>query len=325
MLGARGLVIIAGLALAGAAAAAEPASKWGAEDTLGAVNAITPASVLAATKLVTRGKRYALGMETSRDTPAFGARTIETFVVHNGAIFGNDGAPVSKSRVTGNDDWGLVFFGVGSQIDGFGHIGVDHVYYNGNRIEDFFRQDGLTKFSTSDIPPIVARGVVLDIVGYMKETAPERVVSEGGVDMLRADVAVNRAEIDGALARQGIALAGGDVVLVHTGYMALAALDPERYMAAQPGLGAEGGRYLADFEPVAVGADTFGVEIGPGEDPEVYLPVHTELITRRGIYILENMVTAELVADEAWEFMFVLGQARIKGTVQMIINPVAIR
>ena len=58
---------------------------------------------------------------------------------------------------------------------------------------------------------------------------------------------------------------------------------------------------------------------------DVYLPVHQEFLTRRGIYILENVVTAELVADQAWEFMFVLGQARIKGTVQMIVNPVAIR
>ena len=55
------------------------------------------------------------------------------------------------------------------------------------------------------------------------------------------------------------------------------------------------------------------------------MSVHTELLAKRGIYILENMVTRALVDDEAWEFMFVLGQARIKGTVQMIINPVAIR
>lgn len=50
-----------------------------------------------------------------------------------------------------------------------------------------------------------------------------------------------------------------------------------------------------------------------------------ELLPKRGIYLLENMVTSQLVADEAWQFMFVLGQARIKGTVQMVINPVAIR
>jgi hypothetical protein len=37
------------------------------------------------------------------------------------------------------------------------------------------------------------------------------------------------------------------------------------------------------------------------------------------------METRELVADQAWEFMFVLGPARLKGAVQMLINPIAIR
>ena len=72
-------------------------------------------------------------------------------------------------------------------------------------------------------------------------------------------------------------------------------------------------------------APAHDIEIQPGEIDGLVLPVHIELLPKRGIYLLENMVTAELVADEAWEFMFVLGQARIKGTVQMIINPVAIR
>ena len=36
-------------------------------------------------------------------------------------------------------------------------------------------------------------------------------------------------------------------------------------------------------------------------------------------------MTEELAADETYEFMFVLGQARVRGAVQMIINPVAIR
>lgn len=281
--------------------------------------------MLAAARLVKTGKRYALGMEVSRDTPAFGARTVETFVISNGAIFHNAGEPIGTGKVTGNDDWGLVFFGVGTQIDGLGHVGIDHVYYNGSDIREFFRQDGLTRFSTSDIPPIVARGVVIDAVGYLNETAPNKVMTVAGVDMLTPGTAVNRAEIDGALARQGVALARGDVVLLHTGYMALSTIDAERYMAAQPGLGKEGGLHLASFDPVAVGGDTFGLEIQPGEVEGVYLPVHQELLARRGIYILENVVTHELVADRAWEFLFVLGQARLKGTVQMIINPGAIR
>lgn len=277
-----------------------PTSKWGADDTLGAVNAISSDTVLAASKLVKTGKRYALGMEISRETPAFGSRTIETFVVSNGAIFNNAGDSMGSGKVTGNDDWGLIFFGVGTQIDGLGHVGIDHHYYNNTPIADFFHQSGLKKFSTSDIPPIVARGIILDMVGYIKSVRPAQIMTVGGVDMLRPEVAINQPEISGALTRQGLSLASGDVVLIHTGYMALSSIDAERYMASQPGLGKAGGIFLADHQPVAVGADTFGLEIGPGEDPSDLLPVHQELLTRRGIYVLENIVTAELVEDEAW-------------------------
>ena len=300
-------------------------SKWGKDDTLGSVNEITDASILAASKLVKTGKRYALGQVSSRDTPAYGERTAQTFIVSTGALFNNSGTPLGSGKVTGNDDWALLFFGVGTQIDGLGHVGIDHTYYNGNRIEDFFHQGGLKKLSTADIPPIVARGIVLDMVGYMKEADASKVVVIDGHEMLRVDVALNEAEIKGALARQKLALAKADVVLLHTGYAAMADIDVKKYMAAQPGLGKGGAVFIAEHNPVAIGADTFGLEVGPGEVKDDHLPVHQELLTRRGIYILENIVTAELVADSAWEFMFVLGQARIKGTVQMIINPVAIR
>lgn len=300
-------------------------SRWGAADTLGAANLINNASVKAAASLVKQGKRYALGMEITRNTPAFGSRIVETFVVSHAGIFGNAGEAIAGNQATGNDDWALVFFGVGTQIDGLGHVGINHHYYNGKHISEFFRQDGLTTFSTSDIPPIVARGIVLDMVGYFADNAPHQLMQAGGVSMLKPAVAINEAEIKGALKRQGLNLARGDVVLLHTGYMARADVDAEAYMAAIPGLGLNGGQFLAAHEPVAVGADTFGLEIQPGEDPAVLLPVHQELLARNGIYILENIVTHELVEDQAWEFMFVLGQARIRGTVQMIINPIAIR
>jgi hypothetical protein len=37
------------------------------------------------------------------------------------------------------------------------------------------------------------------------------------------------------------------------------------------------------------------------------------------------MNTQQLVDDKAWEFLFVLGQPRMTGGVQSIINPIAIR
>ena len=52
---------------------------------------------------------------------------------------------------------------------------------------------------------------------------------------------------------------------------------------------------------------------------------HVILLKENGIYILETMNTGPLVRDRAFEFLFVLGQARLRGAVQMIINPIAIR
>ena len=300
-------------------------SKWGKDDTLGAVNKITPAGIVAAAKLVKTGKRYALGQVTSRDTPAFGARTFRLYAVSHGGVFNGTSEPLGSSRITANDDWALVFMGVGSQIDGLGHLGVDHVYYNGNHVSDFFTPSGLKSLSTDQIPPIVARGIVLDIVAYMKHTAPEKVMTISGIEMLKEGTPINEVEIQGALTRQGIALGKGDVVLLHTGYMEMADIDSARFMKSIPGLGVGGAKFLVKHNPVAIGADTYGTEVMPAEIKGDYLPVHVELLPKNGIYILENIVTRALVEDEAWEFMFVLGQARLKGAVQMIINPVAIR
>ena len=53
--------------------------------------------------------------------------------------------------------------------------------------------------------------------------------------------------------------------------------------------------------------------------------MHQILLAKEGIYILENMDTAELASDGDGAFFFVLGAPRLEGTVQAIINPVALR
>ncbi|NIP93021.1 MAG: cyclase family protein, partial [Akkermansiaceae bacterium] len=186
-------------------------SKWGAGDTLGAVNEITPEVVLNAVKVVTEGKRYALGQITSRETPASGTRMFELFVFGAGAD--GLGAPIGTNEFNFFDDWMLTYMGVGSQIDGLGHAAIGDVFYNGWKSKDFFRSDGLTKMGIEELPPIVTRGVVLDMVSYFKAHHPEAVITRGGVEMLAGGTVFNRAEIEGAAARQGVEFMKGDVVL----------------------------------------------------------------------------------------------------------------
>ena len=113
-------------------------------------------------------------------------------------------------------------------------------------------------------------------------------------------------------------------MIFHTGWVSLIGKDDKRYNAGEPGVGVEGAKYLVGKGVVAVGADTWAVEVIPFESKNVF-EVHQILLPMSGTYILENMNTAPLAADKAYEFLFVLGTPKITGAVQSIINPIAIR
>jgi kynurenine formamidase len=286
-------------------------SKWGPNDEIGAANLITPESVAAAAKLVKTGKTYALGVETNAKTPTFGSRSWALVVTQPGQAGGGGLGPTDTNY---NDDVYMGYVGTGSQLDGLGHIGVGNVYYNCHKNAAFVQANGLTKLGIEKVPPLVARGIVLDMVGLL-----------GKGDPLPDGTAINKKEIEDALKRQKIEIKKGDLVLLHTGWLSLVGKDDKRYLSGEPGLGKEGAEYLVSKEVLAVGADSWGLEVIPFEKGVGVFEVHQILIPRNGIYILENMNTGPLVADQAWEFMFVLGHSRITGGVQAIINPVAIR
>ncbi len=288
-------------------------SKWGPDDEIGAANLITPESVLAASKLVKTGKTYNLGIVIDSGTPAFPPRSMSISILQPNQISTSGLGP---TKTTYNDDIFTGWLGIGPQIDGLGHIGVDHIYYNGHKDSDFAKADGLKKLGIEKLPPFVTRGVVLDMAAYF------------GVDIIKEGTPYTREDIEGAEKKQGVEIRKGDVVLFHSGWLNLldgAKPDPKRFGAVEPGLGKTGAEYLVEKEIVAVGADTWGVEAVPFEEGVGVFEVHQILIPKNGIFILENMDSRELVKDEAWEFMFVLGATRIRGAVQMMINPTAIR
>ena len=287
------------------------ASKFGPNDQVGNVNHITPAKTLAAAKLVTRGKAYRLGIETNKDTPAFPPRTFAITIVQPGQA---GGTTLGPTKTTYNDDIISGWAGVGSQIDGFGHVGIDNLYFNCNKAADFAMADGLTKLGIENVPAVATRGVLLDMAGYFK------------TDIVKEGTPFNRAEIEGAMKHQGIkSIDKGDVVLFHTGWMKLLGKDNKRFGSVGPGLGIEGAKYLASLEVAMIGADNPSVEVIPFEKNAGVFEVHQILLALNGIHILENMNTEEMVKDQAWEFLFTLGPSRITGAVQAIINPIAIK
>src|SRR5262249_57774627 len=94
-----------------------------------------------------------------------------------------------------------------TQMDGLGQVtvGDDNHWYNGFKEADWGGNFGVRKCDAVSIPPIITRGVLIDVAGFRK------------VDALPAHYRITAEELKAALARQGTQLRPGDTVLVRTG------------------------------------------------------------------------------------------------------------
>jgi kynurenine formamidase len=285
-------------------------SPWGADDQIGAANRVSPERTVAAAKLVKKGISHPLGIVIEPGMPAYPPRYTQLQVVQPNQQFNADlGVGWEASS---NDDVLQMWLGTGPQLDGLGHMGEAGEFYNCNQGKDFSIITGLTKLDISGIPPMVGRGVMIDIAKQM------------GVDSLQAGHPITSDDIKAAMKSQGVTVGEGDVVLLHTGYTdATLKQNPTLWAGSIPGITNEASVFLAGLKPMAVGADTWGLGAVPPRAGDKIFYDHVVLLKQHGIYILETMNTGRLADEGVHEFMFVLGQARLKGAVQMIINPVA--
>ncbi|MBX3705305.1 MAG: cyclase family protein [Pseudomonadales bacterium] len=308
----RCAVAAATLVFAAAATATEcTPSKWGPDDEIGSANLVTPERVLAATSLVREGKTLPLGIVIDADTPAFAPRGLSLQVVQPNQQGGQRLTEFGYDAVY-NDDIAQLWFGIGSQLDGLGHLAEGGMYYNCNDEKDFAALTGLTKLGVHNVPPLVGRGVLVDMARHFGE--PFLAAGRGfGADAVKA-----------AAAAQGVAIRAGDVVLLHTGWTdAKLESAPDEWVTGEPGILPDAAEYLASLDVMAVGADTWGIDVVPAPTGSKTFYGHVILLRDHGIYLLETMNTGALVREGVNEFLFVLGQARVRGSVQMMINPVA--
>lgn len=283
-------------------------SKYGAKDRIGALNNLSPDLVIKAAGLVTSGKVYSLAVETN-----------ESSHDNYGRFYQVKSYPMTPSEIgpnhfTANESLIITNDGLGTTIDGFAHPGIGRRYYNGATEKEVLSANltGVRLYGMESIPPIVSRGVLIDLTTHYK------------VESLSAGTEFNRTEIMAVEKAQGISIRKGDVVIFHTGWLPKLWNDTQSYLDTQPGLGTDGARYLIERGVAMVGIDARTIEAHPASYKEI-APVHQELITKNGVHIIEHMDTRELHKDKVHEFLFVLGIPKLRGAVQGIINPIAIR
>ncbi len=277
-------------------------SKYGADDMIRAANEVTLEKVLQAAKLITKGKVYDLQLTLEPGGPAFPPRYYQFQLMYNNVhpsrMLGSNQFSWSDEIIAGN-------LGTFTQVDCLGHAGIGERFYNGRNWGDIATPGGLKTNSCDQAPPLMTRGVLIDVAAYK------------GVEVLPDKYVITPEDIEGALKRQGnMKIEPGDIVIFHTGWIQSYWLkDNKRYISSEPGPSTAAAQWLIEKRVTAVGADNWGVEAFPLESDEAFI-LHQDLITKNGIYLLENVVSEKLAADKVYEFAFVMTFLKTRGSGQ---------
>jgi len=288
-------------------------SEWGAGDQRGAANRMTPQKVLEATGLIHAGKVYQLGRLYEHGMPLPGKRHF-SLTIPGSPTYG----PSGKNKTVAFDE---IFSGeigqIGTQLDGLGHfgarIGDEDYFYNGFKRSEFAKPYGFEKLGVENIGVFFTRGLLLDVARLRK------------VERLQPGYAISPQELQACLEGAGLKIREGDVVLVRTGHGLLWMKDNKTFETGEPGLGVDAAKWLTSQKVTLIGCDNWAIEVVPHEDRELNFPVHEWIITRNGVYNLENLDLEELARDKVTEFAFVFAPLRLKGATGSPGNPIAVR
>jgi kynurenine formamidase len=275
-----------------------PASPWGPNDQTGATNRVTPAVTKAAAAEIQEGKVIVMSYPLADGIPLFGTRFTKTILT---ATTLAPGAALGENQLTYMEDTWLSQSHVGTHLDGMGHIGRKDCYYNQTPMGKFITQNNMTKLGLEHLKSFATRGVLVDMVKVYQQAGKLKTNAACKKPCLDKGTVITKADLEAGLKMYNVTLREADILIIHTGWGNLFEQYPGQnalYNSGEPGLGKEAANWLVSQKIVAVGNDTWGVEVIPGENPKEAFIVHNILLTDAGIHIMENVRT-DLMADEA--------------------------
>lgn len=288
---------------------------WGKDDQRGAANLLTPERRLAALQSIRTGATYDLSHVFGMGAPAM-APNQTPFLMSMWAIakdsirrargmgFTNEaGVNIERIEMTAH---------VGTHIDALGHVSKGMQLFNGFACEEVTTGWGLEKLGVEQIPPIITRGVLLDVAG-----------ADGGPH-LEAKRVVTPEDLARAAERAGVTLQPGDVALIRTGWGRWFDVDNAKYLAGSPGIDVPAAEWLTRQGVVAIGSDNMALEVLPNPDHTKRLPVHQHCLAEAGVHIIENLMLEEIAQAGAASFCFIALPPKMRGATGAPIRPVAI-
>src|SRR5208283_5009140 len=273
-------------------------SPFGPDDQTGATNRVTPAVTKAAAAEIQTGVVTSMANPLVDGIPLFGTRFSKTILSSFATM---PGAEFGKNKLSYMEDTYLSQSHVGTHIDGLGHIGIQDCYYNQTPMGKYLTQNYLKRLGLENIKTFATRGVIIDMVKVFQAAGKLKPNPACKGPCIDGGTVITEDDLQAGLKMYNVTLREGDAVFIHTGWGDLFRQFPAQnatYNATEPGLSVSAANWLAAQKVVAVGTDTWAVEVIPSEDKTMAFPVHKILLTDNGIHIIENVRT-DLIADVA--------------------------
>ncbi len=294
-------------------------SPWGAADEIGTLNLMTDASRLAILSRVDAGKTYDLSVNYFVGMPSFhslGDPGYQYWLTHTprGTVVDNPNGlgEAMNGKVSYTGDAISMYTHMGTHIDALNHFGLNGKIWNGYSADEYLGDKGWKKTGAETIPPIIARGVLIDVAAYKGQT------------VLDPNYRVSAADLKGALQKQRTALQKGDVVLIRTG-QARFYQKADQYLDQYPGISLDAVRWLVEEQNVMLlGADNLSLEAFPPERADNWVPVHTYLLAEKGVMFIEQMDLEALSRDRVFEFAFIAASLKLNGASAAPMRPIAL-
>ncbi|MPZ87253.1 MAG: cyclase family protein [Nitriliruptorales bacterium] len=293
-------------------------SPFGPDDEIGMLNLLSADTARDLLRAADGGRVFDLGVDLFVGMPTWTAGGEPPFhitMVHTprGTVVDDPvGVGRAQNELVGwSADAVSMFTHCGTHLDTLNHYGYGTKIWNGFDADEHLGSLHWTVAGADRQPPIIARGVLIDVA------------RAHGLDVLPESYGIGAEDLRAALDAQGMALWPGDVVMLRTGRGSLWP-DAEAYLAREPGLDREGAEFLARSGAVVVGADNIALEQLPSADPDNWMPVHTYLFAEAGVPIVEVVNLEELAAEECYEFAFVAACLKIRGATAGPMRPLAL-
>ena len=294
-------------------------SPYGTTDEIGRLNEISPTSRRRVLERIDPTRLFDLSVDYFIGMPSWdflGDPPYQIWMTHTpqGTTIDN---PVKVSEavnryVSYSGDAISMYTHCGTHIDTLNHFGYNGVIWNGYKASEHLGARHWNVCGADKFPPIIARGVMLDIAGLK------------GVDTLPPSYGIGADDIRQAVKKQNVRLEKGDVVLLRTGRMRLWP-DHDKYLIDEPGLNVEGAQYLAEQGGcIAIGGDNVALEQLPSAEPDNWLPVHCYLFAVVGVMIIEVLMLEEIAREKLYEFAFFGAPLRLRGSTGSPMRPFAI-